>query len=129
MRRIRSRDTKPELLLRRALHKRGLRYRIHVSTLPGKPDIVFNSRRVAIFVHGCFWHQHLGCREASSPRSNGKYWKPKLLRNVERDHLHTEKLISEGYTVLTIWECEIEKDTACAVEVVVSALSHFHENV
>lgn len=123
MRRIRSRDTKPELILRQSLHARGLRYRVHVNSLPGKPDIVFTRRRVAVFVHGCFWHQHPGCREASSPRSNAAYWAPKLLRNVERDGQHAEMLQSMGYRVLVLWECEIEKAPAAAVDHVLQALA------
>lgn len=123
MRRIRSRDTKPELLLRRALYARGLRYRLHVSTLPGKPDIVFGSKRLVIFIHGCFWHQHPGCGEASNPRSNATYWMPKLVRNVERDRQHEEKLKELGYRVLVMWECDIEKALAAAVTQVLQALS------
>jgi DNA mismatch endonuclease (patch repair protein) len=123
MRRIRSRDTKPELLLRHALHKRGLRYRIHVPGLPGKPDIVFGKKRLAVFVHGCFWHQHAGCRQASSPRSNSAYWKPKLARNAERDRQHAEDLIALGYGVLILWECEIEKKPDEAANLVIAALA------
>ena len=129
MRRIRSGDTKPELLLRRAMHGRGLRYRIHVPALPGKPDIVFAAKRLVIFVHGCFWHQHPGCRQASDPRTNKDYWAPKLLRNVERDREHAKKLESLGYAVLVLWECQIEKDSEGAAESVVSALAHLHKKV
>jgi DNA mismatch endonuclease (patch repair protein) len=123
MRRIRSENTKPELLLRRALFRRGFRYRIHVAALPGKPDIVFSAKRLSVFVHGCFWHQHAGCRQASDPRSNTSYWTPKLLRNIERDQENAAKLGSLGYRVLTLWECEIEKDTEGAADAVVTALS------
>jgi len=123
MRRIRSGNTKPELLLRRELHKRGLRYRVHFAALPGKPDVVFSKRNVAIFVHGCFWHQHPNCIEASKPRSNQEYWRQKLQRNVERDLRHTQQLQLLNYRVLVLWECEIEKDVDAAVDAVISILS------
>lgn len=110
MRRIRSRDTKPELALRRALHDRGLRYRVDCSHLPGKPDIVFAKARLAVFVHGCFWHQHPGCREASKPRSNTDYWRPKLANNVARDKRVSAELTAMGYCALVVWECEIERN-------------------
>ena len=109
MRRIRSRDTLPELMLRRALHKVGKRYRCNVRALPGSPDIVFSRHRLAIFVHGCFWHQHPGCTEASQPKTNRPYWQPKLLGNVERDRRHRQELERLGYKVLVLWECEIER--------------------
>jgi DNA mismatch endonuclease (patch repair protein) len=123
MRRIRSQHTRPELQLRSGLHKSGHRYRIHVSLLPGKPDIVFKSGKLAIFVHGCFWHQHEGCREASSPRTNSAYWKPKLERNVERDARQAAALAVLGYKVLIFWECEIERDVDSIVETISRAKS------
>src|SRR3954453_9489446 len=85
MRRIKSKDMKPELLVRRLVFGLGYRYRLHRKDLPGKPDLVFPGRKKVIFVHGCFWHQHPDCREGRPPRSNITYWKPKLARNVERD--------------------------------------------
>ena len=107
MSRIRSKDTEPELRVRKYLHAAGCRYRLHVSSLPGKPDIVFVIRRVCIFVHGCFWH---GCRKCTDgtrkPLSNRSYWLPKIQRNKERDRLHTRKLRAAGWRVLVIWECE-----------------------
>lgn len=122
MRRIRSRDTKPELMLRRALFARGLRYRLNVSTLPGKPDIVFARKRLAIFVHGCFWHQHSGCIEASRPRTNVSYWLPKLARNAMRDVANAKALEALGYSVLIIWECHIERSVAAAVSAVIECI-------
>jgi DNA mismatch endonuclease, patch repair protein len=122
MRRIRSENTRPELLLRCELHRRGLRYRIHVASLPGKPDIVFKRQRLAVFVHGCFWHQHSGCLEASKPHSNQEYWRPKLLRNVQRDREHVQKLRLMQYRVLTLWECGVENGPKVAAEEVVRAL-------
>lgn len=105
MRRIRKRDTKPELLVRSLIHRMGYRFRLYRRDLPGTPDLVFPSRRKVIFVHGCFWHQH-GCKlGAKSPRSNRTYWIPKLARNVERDHKARAELARKGWGVLVIWEC------------------------
>lgn len=106
MSRIRSVDTAPEMLVRRLLHRLGYRFRLHRKNLPGKPDIVFVSRKKAIFVHGCFWHQHPDCREGRLPGSREEYWRPKLLRNVERDRQHQEQLHALGWDSLIIWECE-----------------------
>lgn len=108
MRQIRSKNTKPEVLLRSLLHKAGYRFRLHRKELPGKPDIVFPGRRKTIFVHGCFWHQHPGCREGRLPGTRQDYWKPKLERNVERDAAAIQQLRKLGWQVLTVWECEIE---------------------
>lgn len=108
MRAIRSKDTTPELIVRRTAHHMGYRYRIHVKSLPGKPDLVFPSRLKAIFVHGCFWHQHPGgkCADARPPRSNLRYWQPKLARNAMRDVEHIIRLKANGWRVLVIWDCE-----------------------
>jgi DNA mismatch endonuclease (patch repair protein) len=106
MRRIRSRDTAPELLVRRSAHRLGYRFRLHRRDLPGKPDLLFPRLRKAVFVHGCFWHQHADCREGRVPGTNRSYWGPKLARTVERDRLAVEALRSSGWDVLTIWECE-----------------------
>ena len=107
MRAIRSKDTKPEMIVRRAVYALGLRYRLHRRDLPGRPDLAFIGRRKAIFVHGCFWHQHQGCREASTPKSNAGYWDPKLTRNVERDARNLQSLRGAGWQVLVIWECDV----------------------
>jgi DNA mismatch endonuclease, patch repair protein len=107
MRSVKSKDTTPEIKVRRLLYRAGYRYRIHRANLPGKPDIVFVSRRAAIFIHGCFWHQHPGCPHAARPSSNNDYWTKKLNRNVERDKTHMEALQELGWRVLTVWECEI----------------------
>ena len=111
MSRIRSRDTKPEMAVRRALHAAGLRYRLHRKDLPGRPDLVFPSRRVALFVHGCFWHQH-GCHLSHAPASRLEYWGPKLRRNKERDAENTAALEAAGWTVMQIWECDTRKPEA-----------------
>ncbi|MCW0196818.1 very short patch repair endonuclease [Sphingopyxis sp.] len=109
MARIRSTDTKPELVVRRLLHGLGYRYRCHRRDLPGKPDLVFTSRRKIVFVHGCFWHQHPGCPRATRPKSSKSYWHQKLTRNVERDEVSRSQLEDEGWDVLTVWECETKR--------------------
>jgi len=109
MSKIRSKNTKPEKLLRSLLHNKGLRFRIHRKDLPGKPDIVFPKQRVAIFVHGCFWHFHKDCNEGRIPSTNSKFWKNKLEKNVARDEKVIKELILMGWNVIIVWECEIEK--------------------
>jgi len=106
MRSVRSRDTKPELLVRRAVTALGYRYRLHKATLPGKPDLVFASRRKVIFVHGCFWHGHDCARGAREPKSNVDYWAAKVRRNRERDAKTIAALHDAGWKVLIVWECE-----------------------
>jgi DNA mismatch endonuclease (patch repair protein) len=107
MRRIRSRDTHPEMVVRRAAHRLGYRFRLHVKNLPGKPDLTFASKKRVIFVHGCFWHQHSKCREGRLPDSRLEYWVPKLARNVARDKEHVASLRRLGWKVLTLWECQV----------------------
>lgn len=109
MRRIRSTNTRPEILLRSSLHRAGYRFRLHCDDLPGKPDIVFPGRRKVIFVHGCFWHQHQGCREGRLPATRLDYWVPKLKRNQDRDAATLRRLLSLGWEVAIVWECELEK--------------------
>lgn len=108
MSRIRGKDTQPELVVRKYLHAAGLRYRLHVSTLPGKPDIVLVRRRICVFVHGCFWHSCSKCADGRHiPISNRSYWESKLQRNKLRDRLHLRNLRDARWKVLIIWECEI----------------------
>jgi len=107
MRAVRSKDTKPEMVVRRLVHGLGYRYRLHRSDLPGSPDLTFARLRKAIFVHGCFWHQHRCARGQRQPATNVAYWSPKLARNVARDRLACRRLRRLGWGVLTIWECEI----------------------
>lgn len=107
MARIRSKDTKPEMVVRKLVHSMGYRYQLHRQDLPGKPDLVFGPRKKVIFVHGCFWHQH-DCREGRIPDSRREYWEPKLLGNVERDRQAISALKADGWDVLVIWECEIK---------------------
>jgi DNA mismatch endonuclease (patch repair protein) len=100
-------DTTPELDLRRALHRLGLRYRLHVRSLPGSPDIVFARSRVAVFVHGCYWHRHEGCRLATTPKSNADFWQEKFRDNVARDRRAVERLDARGWAVIVAWQCEV----------------------
>jgi len=110
MRRIRSKDSLPEMAIRRLIHHMGYRYRLHGANLPGKPDLIFPARNKVIFVHGCFWHQHkdAGCKIAHDPRSNLAYWQPKLERNRARDSVTYAALQAAGWKVFVIWECEVE---------------------
>lgn len=102
---IRGKGTKPELLVRRLLSADGFRYRLHRNDLPGTPDIVMPGRRIAIFVHGCFWHRHLECKYARQPSSNSVFWHKKLGRNVQRDQEAFSALKAAGWRVLVVWEC------------------------
>jgi DNA mismatch endonuclease, patch repair protein len=111
MRRIRSKGMLPELAVRSLVHKMGYRFRLHREDLPGKPDLVFGSRRKVIFVHGCFWHAH-DCKKAHTPRSNANYWGPKLKRNQVRDARNIESLCAAGWKPLVIWECQLKEISA-----------------
>ena len=108
MSRIRSRNTKPEIIVRQKLFSKGIRYRIHVKDLPGKPDIVIKKYKVVIEIKGCFWHKHEGCRYSSTPKSNTKYWINKIKKNVERDVINLKKLEEKKFKVFLLWECEIK---------------------
>jgi DNA mismatch endonuclease (patch repair protein) len=110
MRAVRSQDTGPEMLVRRYLHAAGLRYRLHERRLPGKPDLVFPSRRIVVFIHGCFWHQHPGCQAAARPASNTDYWTRKLDGNVARDARRREELEADDWSVIVVWECDLRKE-------------------
>jgi DNA mismatch endonuclease (patch repair protein) len=102
---IRGKDTKPEILIRRALFSVGYRFRLHRRDLPGVPDVVLPDRKVAIFVHGCFWHAHDGCKNARLPSTRPDFWRVKLEANVARDRRNIEDLLTCGWRVLTVWEC------------------------
>lgn len=106
MSRIRGRDTKPEMLIRRGLHARGLRYRLHDRSLPGRPDLVFSRYRTAVFIHGCFWHAH-GCTLSKLPATRQIFWQEKLTANAERDRRAIETLQALGWRVLVVWECAL----------------------
>jgi DNA mismatch endonuclease, patch repair protein len=104
---IRGKDTTPELLLRQALHAKGFRFRLHDRNLPGRPDIFLRRYNAAIFVHGCFWHRHRGCRYASTPATRPDFWQTKFAQNVERDERNVADLLAAGARVAVVWECSL----------------------
>ena len=108
MKRVPQKNTKPELQVRKLAYGLGYRYRLHRSGLPGKPDLVFSGRKKVVFVNGCFWHSHEDCKYSRPPKSNKEYWLPKLRKNKERDIRINQELYELGWSVLTIWECELK---------------------
>jgi len=110
---IRGKNTRPEILVRKYLHANGYRFRLHRKELPGNPDIVLPKLHTCIFVHGCFWHRHLGCRYATTPKTNMEFWNEKFEKNVDRDRKALKALAEEGWKIIVIWECEVKslKDT------------------
>ena len=114
MSRIRGKDTKPEILVRKGLHARGFRFRLQDRRLPGRPDVVLPKYGVAIMVNGCFWHGHKGCRYATRPKTNEEFWEAKIARNRHRDEVTEAHLEALGWTVITIWECELRGGAAQA---------------
>lgn len=106
---IGGKNTKPEMVLRRALHAQGFRFRLHVASLPGRPDIVLPKHRAAILVHGCFWHRHAGCRFATIPATRPDFWSDKFRQNVLRDQRNWAALRDRGWRVATVWECDIRR--------------------
>lgn len=115
---VKGKNTKPEIAVRKLLHKLGYRFRLHRKDLPGKPDIVLPKYKTVIFIHGCFWHRHAGCKYASTPSSNTVFWEKKFEENVGRDRKNIEKLETLGWKVITIWGCEVNEE-----ERVLSALA------
>jgi len=109
MARIRSKNTMPERFFRSALHRCGARFRVNKAGVPGNPDIYFSKKKVAIFVHGCYWHRHKGCKFAYIPKSNEKFWAKKHKANVKRDRTVLKLLRNEGVRVLTVWECTVKR--------------------
>jgi len=109
MRRVKGRDTDPELIVRRALHAMGLRFRLHRKDLPGRPDIVLPGRRTVIFVHGCFWHRHEGCRRTTMPAKRQAFWEAKFDRTIARDREQIAALNALGWQVAVLWECDVRK--------------------
>lgn len=107
MSRIRSKDSKPEMIVRRFLHRSGLRFRLHVKDLPGKPDVVMKKYRAVVFVHGCFWHGHEGCRYAAVPKTRTEWWLKKIDKTKEKDKANADALTRMGWRVFEIWECEL----------------------
>ncbi len=116
MSRIKGQNTTPELKLRSCLHRLGFRFRIHDTKLPGKPDIVLAKYRTAVFVHGCFWHRHDGCKHTSTPKSNQSFWLEKFRRTLDRDQQNVKALNNLGWQVLIVWECEINSDASQAAQ-------------
>ena len=111
MSRIRSKDTKPERLVRKFLHKNGFRYRLHVKNLPGKPDIVLPKYKTVIFIHGCFWHGHEGCKYYVVPKTRTEWWLEKIGKNTGNDEKVEIQLIQQGWKIIKIWECSLKKTT------------------
>jgi DNA mismatch endonuclease (patch repair protein) len=106
---IKGKDTKPELVLRRALHARGFRYRLHSKNVPGRPDLVFPKHHAIVFVHGCFWHRHEGCRYTTTPSTRPEFWQAKFDANVARDRSVHDQLLDAGWRVATVWECALRR--------------------
>jgi DNA mismatch endonuclease (patch repair protein) len=127
MSKVGSSDTKPEWILRCALHRLGFRYTLKNKRLPGSPDLVLPKYRTVIFVHGCFWHRHPGCRDASMPKSNESFWASKFAENVQRDEKAVDALSREGWKVLVVWECELTKKPMETIENIAQAIrSNLH---
>jgi DNA mismatch endonuclease (patch repair protein) len=108
MRAVRGKNTRPEMIVRRAAHSLGLRFRLHAKGLPGRPDLVFPRWKTVVFVHGCFWHRHEGCRLASTPKSNVAFWQAKFRANVKRDGAIDRTLTNIGWRVIVLWQCQIK---------------------
>lgn len=119
---IRGKDTKPELLLRRALHRDGFRYRLHAKNLPGRPDLVFPRYKAAVFIHGCFWHGHEGCKYFKVPSTRPEFWEAKILGNRERDERRRDELEQAGWRTAVVWECATRHELLEAVAVLESWL-------
>lgn len=111
---VKSKNTGPELTVRKLVFSMGYRYRLHGTGLPGKPDLAFTRKKKAIFVHGCFWHRHADCKKTTTPASNTDYWLPKFARTIERDRQTLEALSDRGWTSLVVWECELKDMGALA---------------
>jgi DNA mismatch endonuclease, patch repair protein len=120
MAQIRAKNTKPEIVVRSLLHRLGFRYRLHVRSLPGCPDIVLRRWRTIILVHGCFWHRHVGCKLAYTPKTRGEFWRKKFHDNVRRDRQHLHDIEALGWRVLVIWECQIRD-----MNILADRLRHF----
>ena len=123
MSRIQGRNTFPELAVRKVLYSKGLRYRLHYR-LAGKPDIVFLGKKIAIFINGCFWHKHKGCKNFVYPRTNADFWKQKIDGNVKRDMINYAKLKEEGWKILIVWECEIEDNFDITVNMLLREINY-----
>lgn len=113
---IKGKNTKPEMIARRFLHSKGLRYRLHDGRLPGKPDLVFSKYKTVVFVHGCFWHGHAGCRFFRLPATRTEFWRNKINSNITRDNQNKAKLEQLGWKVITVWECQLKQDKENTLE-------------
>ena len=111
MSRIRSTNTKPEILVRKFLHANGFRFKLHDSTLPGKPDIVLPKYKTIIFIHGCFWHGHVNCKFARFPETNSSYWTPKIINNISKDKQHIKSLKKDDWKIIILWTCKLKPKT------------------
>lgn len=120
MSRIRSKDTWPELIVRSLLHWMGYRFRLYRKDLPGRPDIVLPKYKTVIFVHGCFWHQHKGCKRCTTPSTHQSYWLPKLQRNVQNDRKNRKKIKALGWQSIIVWECEVKNIEKLAKKIIIS---------
>jgi len=129
MSRVRGKDTKPERVVRSALHRAGYRFRLHRADLPGKPDIVLPKYQAVIFVNGCFWHQHPGCRKATIPEHNKDFWQRKLERTVQRDQRNRVKLKRLGLKVITLWECQIQESIDNSMDQIKKCLEQTHSTL
>jgi DNA mismatch endonuclease, patch repair protein len=116
MSQVKSKNTTPELTVRKYLHKNGFRYKLHKKDLPGKPDIVLSKYRTAIFVNGCFWHGHIGCRKAKVPKTRPEFWKGKMVSNRKKDKNNINELKEKGWNVIVIWQCELQKSAALSLQ-------------
>lgn len=114
MSRICSKNTKPEMAVRKALHAAGFRFRLHVKDLPGKPDLVLPKWKTVVFIHGCFWHRHFGCKDATIPKTRTAWWDEKLSKNKKRDIIICDALIRTGWHVLVVWECSFKQSIFCS---------------
>jgi DNA mismatch endonuclease (patch repair protein) len=127
MSRIKGKDTKPEIAVRKYLFSKGFRFRKNDKRYPGKPDIVLPKYHTVIFIHGCFWHRHAGCKQATMPKTRTEFWEKKFGQNVENDAKHKQQLEEIGFKVIIIWECEIEKKFDATMEKLVSELKGVNE--
>ena len=122
MSRIKGKNTSIEVKVRKYLFSKGFRYRINVTKLPGKPDIVLPKYNAVVFVNGCFWHRHTGCKEAYMPKSRVEFWQKKFERNVQNDTVQREKLMEAGWRVFTVWECEVKKNFEVTMDELIEQL-------
>lgn len=120
---VKSKNTGPEMIVRSMCHEMGLRYRLHRNDLPGTPDLVFPKHRLCLFVHGCFWHRHPGCRRTTTPKSRLEFWLPKLAKNVERDIAAQRELKTLGWRVVVIWECHTKDLKSLRAEIQQAVIS------